>query len=429
LCFFILIKIVQTTTEITTNVQKKRKGNFHTTGSINDLNEWSGPGTKHLDHSDSDDDYEEDATMEMPGGNSYPGVKTTTKQRSRKYQRKNVTDECVSSFRITDEIQILALVEGLSWLQGADGGTGNTAGSAALSTSLEDYRRKLEQKRRPDVYPQSGRFHELPSISLSGLWSAELTLENGIDSSHPDRLDVGEGSTGKEQNAEERHGDVASLEGYRLCIRHESYSAMGPLRTGNEIDSDGEDIVDEIGYCRSSDGKYTKRKSSGHNGSRDENHDIIVSVNFPNKNRMQDIASQNVGRKLTNAFIGSITLVGTQGFQTCNDLNGNAPNTTKDLLTHVEVDRSGSSSSTGPAGGGYRPLLLPVSGTGPEGPSIGVSIFCGLSLDSNYHLRIAQNNALPDNPIVAIDGKSFFLICASLYFIPDETFSYVFSFH
>jgi hypothetical protein len=359
----------QTAMKSASNVRKKRKADLPPTGSILEVNERGPPTRADLENggNDSDSDASSWGSTDSQG---------RPHKMARKEDNLRNMQGGMIQFNISKRSPILTLIEGITYLQPRN--SHHTA-STRPSMSMEEYRQKIARRDWPDEFPPTGSPQQLPATCLRGRWQAEWKIETEAQHGHG--------------------GDKYSLSRYRLCLRHASRLGMGPLPFA---------LCDE--NATAVHGKGDTTDSSDH---------VKVSCMIPLKKRSPDLLSRmeqtsrdDNAKKDHHIFIGSIGLVGRKGFHFPSETTSKASGMGHHVLEHIkhedlavddDDDDDDDDSSIESEFSGLPPMV-PVTETGAEG-CVGVSIPCGLPLDSKYHLRFAQDQSLENNPIVAVDGR------------------------
>ena len=195
---------------------------------------------------------------------------------------------------------------------------------------------------RRRLHPRKGRILELPSSGQLGTWTVCL------HSPKHKKYDL---------------SSCFSLQGHRICLRHHSRMSLGTLQELKSRTSEGFD------------------------------QEVTVSMVHPLLNRVSSVEAQAITDldQFPESSIGSLSVVGFDGFTSLSDMYTRAAEVSTSLLDSVETMSHS-----------HHPVLLPVG----KDFSMGVSIVCKLSLESDYHVYIGQDQNLPHNPIVAVDRKS-----------------------
>jgi hypothetical protein len=285
----------------------------------------------------------------------------------------------VVDFILTEETPFLTLIEGISNLCPDIRPKHET--TTTLKT-IDDSRRKIAQ---PWEWPCPGRLLKLPMFCQLGKWKAEIVAELENDS-RPKLI-----------GTDNENGDVATLHGYRICLRHESWYTMGKLLS--------ETIEQQAIY------DLATGRSSGHPNLTKEEHSIRVTSIYPSENRLFDVRGQHQNTQLNdrsnNTFIGSITMVGCDA-----TLNPSTATSTrslsmaKDILQYLKIQPSSNGArSTNHDDSDYPKLFKVSQGGRDDSCVVGFSVLCRLPLEANYHLRFAQDFSLEKNDIAAIDSE------------------------
>lgn len=387
-----------------------------------------------------------------------PRQTVSRRDEGRVYKAKN----SMVHFQVTDEAPILTLIEGISSAE-RPMTTGNprhqhiavVSPSWSSRTALGEYRKCLAQSLRPRGCPRSGRMIELPSVAMLGRWTAEMTKQEDDDDGcdHDEREQQRmQLATSRKQTKESLpsavlkemlEGDQSEgddlLRGYRMLLRHESYITMGPLWAEEMIvEGPGSNTVNKV------EGMGGKESQDDYIGDHPDPHrrrdhrnekgtafyeSLVVTTLYPLKNRGPEIDIQKAGLLPTKGtrsskpvshyetFIGSISCVGFRGFNSINEMNEQAQDVAANLLKSARGHLCSGGVNDGVEELGNKendlgipfPSLCEVIG-GDRGrnkprPSIGASLLCGLSLDSDYCVMIAQDQNQLNNPIVAVDSK------------------------
>jgi hypothetical protein len=420
-------------------------------------------------------------------------------------QEKN--NNSIVHFQVTDEAPILALIEGISSVErpmrtamvtttttttqgrgrgldqadsrgvSAPSTCGLSSSSSSPKTALNEYRTCLARNLQPQDCPRSGRMIELPSEAMLGLWTAEMTKvdeDDNNDDNDDDREFYRQHGNDQQQVMLQRRvassreqsedplpsavlkeilkggqsaGDVL-LGGYRMLLRHESYSTMGPLWVDQEMLVDGvpsdntvniDDKESQDGYM--SDHPQFRSRGGGNHGGNEKvgssiYESLVLTTLYPLKNRGSEIGSQNAGllsstsdigssnsvSHYNETFIGSLSCVGVRGFHSVDEMNAQALDVTANVLKNVNIGtRDSFGLDGGGSGGGDNAAADRLDGIrfpslcevidGDQGlwsqshSSIGASLLCGLPLDSDYRVIIAQDQNQINNHIVAVDSK------------------------
>jgi hypothetical protein len=286
----------------------------------------------------------------------------------------------VVDFVLTEETPFLTLIGGISTLR-RDIQPNHTGTS--LSKSIQDYRRMIVQHDSIEL-PNTECLLELPMSCQSGKWKAEIVPELEYDTQPtPNTVDKG-------------NGDVATLHGYRICLRHESRYTLGKL------------LFDTVEQQNSSN-RATGGRSRGHPNRTNEEPTIRVTSIYPSENRIADVLGRRQNAQSKDhpnpIYIGAIAVVG------CADtLNSRTRTFTQSLSMakhtpqHLKDQPSlNGAKPTIPADSEY-PILFKVSNGRPGHSSgVGFSVPCGLPLEASYYLRYAQDFSLEKKEITAID--------------------------
>lgn len=202
------------------------------------------------------------------------------------------------------------------------------------------------------IIAQAARILELPSISLFGVWVAELR-----------QIDASATVTTEE---------ITSLGSSILSLRHHSHAKVSSLKRYHQESIDLDTLA--------------------------------VSAIHPQWTRQAQIDSQRICSAVeinhkhgdNKFFISSVSLAGFEGFTCSADLNMNASKMSSSILEGVEQGRASRTKQTG------CPALLGIAGmTRP----VGVSVLCDLEMSCDYTIWIGQDMTLQSSPIVAIDGQ------------------------
>ncbi|KAG7338663.1 hypothetical protein IV203_020715 [Nitzschia inconspicua] len=326
----------------------------------------------------------ESETCETGGDATYTGDHTTGKvvsNISRPLCRKSksiveeVTNKKEIDFLLSEEESTLTLIEGLSSL---NPNVGRDPSGNHLSKSILDHHLPIE-------WPITGRLQEIPLPCLPGKWKAKIMLEPGV-------------SFSPEPNAgRDKEGDIATLRGYRICLRHETWSDVGPLPTETQD-------------------KGNQRFRPIKNNPPDVPDSIRLTSIYPHQSREQEVFGRQLetSEKLyPNSLIGSLTIVRSGELGPCHSSNFESSSVINGVLQLVKQQCSESEGHFQMTKDDY-PWMFEVFEEGPkneDSDAVGFSIPVGLPLDAKYYLRCAQDVAMRRQPTVALD----FIFNSTLY--------------
>jgi hypothetical protein len=328
------------------------------------------------------------STSALPHGTS-PGLQGSSSA--------SANNSC-QRFVIDANAPFLALLEGVQ--------------ASSSSTTMDDYIANVIQEQRHSQLrhsqhhypPRTARMMELPCEAKLGNWSAELVPPPKVEQALHESAAAAASTTiakNANTNAMNASNSAVSLQGYRMSFRHHSCLSLGPLR-GKEDGNSATSGAD----------------SAAHSA-------LTVSLIHPNLNRFSSVQCQGIVANLDQfpqSFIGSLSIVGFDGFTCSSDMNSRAGEVSASFLKRVKSsmhnqtapDRNISSAAATAAGSSsssssqiYHPSLMGITGQNAQ-HSIGTSVLCGLSLDTDYQVWIGQDQGTcgqNNNPIVAVDSK------------------------
>jgi hypothetical protein len=238
---------------------------------------------------------------------------------------------------------------------------------------------------RVEELPQAGRMLELPGEAKAGKWTAELVNSRGYPASNLSANGL-------------MRDKIGSLKNIRIQIRHESAKDVASLTLSRHDNG-----VNSPAAC------LEQRIRGGGEGPQS------VSMIDPSPGRKHTFLAQGIVSRetLEDAFIGSISIVGFDGFTSSAEACLSAEGKSKSLLEScrkqaiaIETQRLDNKSTLED--------VLPIPDPDSE-RNVGVSFLCKMSLDdSSYALLVANDE---NGQIVAIDGEfslDFFLFFESL---------------
>jgi hypothetical protein len=267
-------------------------------------------------------------------------------------------------FVITEETQVLALIEDISTLRQES--RPNHTGT----NPFQSIRRKIVQRNWPIERPSIGRLLEMPVCCRLGKWMTQILPELERDARQTSKI-TGQGN-----------GDDTTLQGYRICLRHESQYKIGKL------------ICDKLEQQGISNPPTIR----------------VNSIN-PSESRTVDVLGQRNCTPLKDHhndtfFIGSITMVGYAGTLYPSTTNSSPSQSMAHEILHHLKDESSSNGYTDHHNDSKYPKLYKISKGRPgDSAVVGFSILCDLPLEANYHLLYAQDFSLEKNEIVAVDRE------------------------
>jgi hypothetical protein len=274
--------------------------------------------------------------------------------------------------------QFIALVEGVA---------GAKPGTRVPDDKAQDYIRDVFMNGRVEELPLAGRMLELPGEAKAGTWTAELVNSKAYPASTLSANGL-------------MRDKIGSLKNIRIQIRHESAKDMASLNLSRHHDNG----ANSPAAC------LEQRIRGGGEGSQS------VSMIDPSHGRKDNFLAQGIVSRetLEGAFIGSISIVGFDGFTSSAEARLSAEGKSKSLLEScrkqaiaIESQRLDNKSTLED--------VLPIPDPDSE-RNVGVSFLCKMSLDdSSYALLVANDE---NGQIVAIDGEfsfDFFFFFESSY--------------